>query len=119
MFTGIITDVGEVVSRTPGSFTIYSHYDPAGIALGASIAHDGCCLTVTTLSPAEGGCRYTVDVSNETLSKTTLGQWQPGRQVNLERALKTGDELGGHLVSGHVDGVARSQSRGPSRGLPK
>ena len=106
MFTGIITDVGEVVGRAGGVFTIRSHYDPATIALGASIAHDGCCVTVTSLTPEPGGCCYTVDVSNETLSKTTLGDWQPGTRINLERALKAGDELGGHLVSGHVDGVA-------------
>ena len=106
MFTGIITDVGEVVGRAGGVFTIRSHYDPATIALGASIAHDGCCVTVTSLTPEPGGCCYTVDVSNETLSKTTLGDWQPGTRINLERALKAGDELGGHIVSGHVDGVA-------------
>ena len=106
MFTGIISDVGEVVGRRGGVFTIRSHYDPATIALGASIAHDGCCLTVTQLTPVPGGCTYTLDVSNETLSKTTLGTWQPGRAINLERALKAGDELGGHIVSGHVDGVA-------------
>jgi riboflavin synthase len=107
MFTGIITDVGEVISRAGGQFTVRSHYDPATIALGASIAHDGCCLTVTSLQAEPGGCRYTLDVSNETLSKTTLGDWQPGRAINLERALKAGDELGGHLVAGHVDGVAQ------------
>ena len=106
MFTGIITDVGEVVGRAGGVFTIRSHYDPATIALGASIAHDGCCVTVTSLTPEPGGCCYTVDVSNETLSKTTLGDWQPGARINLGRALKAGDELGGHIVSGHVDGVA-------------
>lgn len=105
MFTGIITDIGEVVSRQGGVFTIRSHYDPAGIALGASIAHDGCCLTVTKLTPEPGGCSYTLDVSNETLSKTTLGDWKAGTRINLERALKAGDELGGHIVSGHVDGV--------------
>lgn len=107
MFTGIISDVGEVVSRSGGVFTIRSHYDPATIALGASIAHDGCCLTVTKLMPEPGGCTYTLDVSNETLSKTTLGGWTAGQAINLERALKAGDELGGHIVSGHVDGVAR------------
>ncbi len=107
MFTGIITDVGEVVTRVGGVFTIRSHYEPTTIALGASIAHDGCCLTVTSLAPETGGCSYTLDVSNETLSKTTLGNWQPGRAINLERALKAGDELGGHIVSGHVDGVVR------------
>ena len=107
MFTGIITDIGEVVTRVAGVFTVRSRYDPATIALGASIAHDGCCLTVTSLIPHAGGCSYTLDVSNETLSKTTLGDWQPGRAINLERALKAGDELGGHIVSGHVDGLAR------------
>ena len=107
MFTGIITDVGEVIARAGGVFTIRSHYDPATIALGASIAHDGCCLTVTKLTPEPGGCSYTLDVSNETLSKTTLGHWLAGTAINLERALKASDELGGHIVSGHVDGVAR------------
>ena len=107
MFTGIISDIGEVISRTGGVFSIRSHFDPATIALGASISHDGCCLTVTRLEPETSGCRYTVDVSNETLSKTTLGTWTPGHRINLERALKAGDELGGHIVSGHVDGTAR------------
>ncbi len=107
MFTGIISDIGDVVDRQGGVFTISAHYDPASIALGASIAHDGCCLTVTKVEPAPGGCTYTLDVSNETLSKTTLGNWQSGSRINLERALKAGDELGGHLVSGHVDGTAR------------
>ena len=107
MFTGIVSDIGEVVERAGGVFTIRSRYDAASIALGASIAHDGCCLTVTGVSREPGGCRYTLDVSNETLSKTTLGDWLPGSRINLERALKAGDELGGHIVSGHVDGVAR------------
>ncbi|MGQ0671942.1 MAG: riboflavin synthase [Hyphomicrobium sp.] len=106
MFTGIITDLGEVASRDGGRFAIRSGYDAATIALGASIACDGCCLTVTGVMPAEGGSVFAVDVSNETLSKTTLASWQPGRRVNLERALKVGDELGGHMVSGHVDGLA-------------
>ena len=107
MFTGIVSDIGEVVERAGGVFTIRSRYDAASIALGASIAHDGCCLTVTGVSREPSGCRYTLDVSNETLSKTTLGDWLPGSRINLERALKAGDELGGHIVSGHVDGVAR------------
>lgn len=106
MFTGIITDVGEVLARVGGVFTVRSGYAADGIALGASIAHDGCCLTVTDVRADGTGSRYTLDVSNETLSKTTLGTWQPGRAVNLERALKTGDELGGHIVTGHVDGTA-------------
>jgi len=101
-----VSDVGQVVTRQGGVFTIRSSYAADGIGLGASIAHDGCCLTVTSLEAAAAGCRYTVDVSNETLSKTTLGDWQEGRRINLERPLKIGDELGGHIVSGHVDGVA-------------
>ena len=107
MFTGIITDVGEVIGREGGRFAIRSRYDADGIALGASIACDGCCLTVVTVRADGDGSAFTVDVSNETLSKTTLGSWQAGRAVNLERALRAGDELGGHIVSGHVDGVAR------------
>lgn len=106
MFTGIVTDVGEVVARQGGVFTIRSGYAAAGIALGASIAHDGCCLTATSIRSEGAGSVYTLDVSNETLSKTTLGGWQPGTRINLERSLKAGDELGGHIVSGHVDGVA-------------
>ncbi len=107
MFTGIVTDIGEVIGREGGRFAIRSSYDAEGIALGASIACDGCCLTVVTVRPDGDGSAFTVDVSNETLSKTTLGAWQPGLRINLERALKAGDELGGHIVSGHVDGVAR------------
>jgi riboflavin synthase len=106
MFTGIITDIGTVVAREGGRFTIRSSYPAASIALGASIAHDGCCLTVTNVAADGTGSRYTLDVSNESLSLTTLGGWQTGTNINLERALKAGDELGGHIVSGHVDGVA-------------
>ncbi len=81
-------------------------YDAASIATGASIACDGCCLTVTTVEARDGGgSRFSADVSNETLSCTTLGQWQAGQAVNLERALKMGDEFGGHVVTGHVDAV--------------
>ena len=111
MFTGIITDIGTVEAIETGAgdtrFTIASSYDAAGIALGASIACSGCCLTVTSVVPlADGGSRFSVDVSAESLSRTTLGNWQQGSRINLERALKAGDELGGHIVSGHVDGVA-------------
>ncbi len=106
MFTGIITDVGTVVAREGGVFTISCVYPAESIALGASIACDGCCLTVTSLRSEGAGSIFKVDVSNETLSKTTLGGWSAGQRVNLERALKAGDELGGHFVSGHVDGVA-------------
>lgn len=107
MFTGIITGQGEIVGRNGGVFTVRSPYPADGIALGASISHDGCCLTVTSLTADGQGSIYTLDVSNETLSKTTLGSWTSGTTVNLERALKAGDELGGHIVSGHVDGVAK------------
>jgi riboflavin synthase len=107
MFTGIITDVGEITARSGGRMTIRTRYAPESIAIGASISCDGCCLTVTSVARATDGSQFTVDVSNETLSKTTLASWQPGRYINLERALKAGDELGGHLVSGHIDGVAR------------
>lgn len=106
MFTGLITDVGEVIARDGGRFTIRTGYLPAGIALGASICCDGCCLTATSVRPEGHGAEFMVDVSNETLSKTTLGTWTKGRKVNLERSLKAGDELGGHIVSGHVDGTA-------------
>jgi riboflavin synthase len=113
VFTGIITDVGEVVQREGGRYAIRCAYEPATIALGASIACDGCCLTVTRVMPEGAGSIFTVDVSNETLSKTTLGDWKTGYAVNLERALRAGDELGGHVVSGHVDGVARIASITP------
>lgn len=106
MFTGIVTDVGELIGREDGRFAIRSRYAADSIALGASIACDGCCLTVVTVRADGHGSAFTADVSNETLSKTTLGDWQVGRPINLERALRAGDELGGHIVSGHVDGVA-------------
>ncbi|MFN3867748.1 MAG: riboflavin synthase [Hyphomicrobiaceae bacterium] len=107
MFTGLISDVGEVVGRDGGRFTIASHYDAATVPIGASIACDGVCLTATSVVAVPSGMRFTVDVSNETRAKTTLDTWQPGRAINLERPLKAGDELGGHIVSGHVDGLAR------------
>lgn len=107
MFTGIITDIGVVEHRKDGRFTLRSAYDAASIAIGASIACDGVCLTATTVKAEGSGSIFTVDVSNETLSKTTLDAWKAGRRVNLERALRAGDELGGHIVSGHVDGLAR------------
>jgi riboflavin synthase len=107
VFTGIITDLGELIGREEGRFAIRSRYPAGGIALGASIACDGCCLSVVTVRADGAGSAFTVDVSNETLSKTTLASWQVGKRINLERALRAGDELGGHIVSGHVDGVAR------------
>ncbi|WP_294220997.1 riboflavin synthase [uncultured Shimia sp.] len=105
MFTGIITDVGEIVAleqRGDLKARIKTAYDTSGIELGASIASEGVCLTVIAL----GDDWYDVEISAETVSKTNLGDWSEGRAVNLERALKVGDELGGHIVSGHVDGVA-------------
>lgn len=107
MFTGIVSGIGTVVAADGGRFTVRSDYVADTIALGASICHDGVCLTVTGVQPDGLGSRYTLDVSNETLSLTTLGEWVAGRAINLERALKAGDELGGHIVSGHVDGIAR------------
>ena len=106
MFTGIISDIGEVTARAGGRFAVRCGYDPASIALGASIACDGACLTAVKVVSAANGCMFEVDVSNETLARTTLAGWDVGTRLNLERALKAGDELGGHLVSGHVDGVA-------------
>ncbi|WP_319826351.1 riboflavin synthase [Thalassovita sp.] len=106
MFTGIITDIGEVLElekRGDLRARIGTRYDMDTVDLGASIASDGVCLTV--IEKGEGW--YDVDISAETVSKTNLGNWTVGSRVNLERALKVGDELGGHIVSGHVDGVAQ------------
>ena len=114
MFTGIITDIGELVAREDGRFTIACSYRAENIAIGASIACAGCCLTVTSLRPYHNNrTAFTADVSNETLSLTTLDAWRPGARINLERSLKLGDELGGHMVAGHVDGVARIVSISP------
>jgi len=107
MFTGIITDIGKLLARQGGSFRILCGYGAESMALGASICCDGACLTVTGVEGAGTGSSIDVDVSNETLARTTLNEWRPGRRINLERALRAGDELGGHLVAGHVDGVAR------------
>ncbi len=105
MFTGIITDIGtirEVERDGDMRARIATGYDTSRIDIGASIASDGVCLTVVALGPDW----YEVQVSAETVARTNLGGWAPGRRVNLERALRVGDELGGHIVSGHVDGVA-------------
>ena len=107
MFTGIVTDVGRVKSvrdtNRDRRFEIETAFDTATIDLGASISHAGCCLTVVEKGPGW----FAVEVSGETLSLTTLSDWTEGRSVNLERAAKVGDELGGHIVSGHVDGVGK------------
>ena len=107
MFTGIITDIGRVAAvemRGDMRARITCAYDMAGVDLGASIACDGVCLTVIDKGPDW----FDVDISAETLSKTNIGAngWEAGKRLNLERALRVGDELGGHIVSGHVDGVA-------------
>ena len=107
MFSGIVTDMGHVRAVAAGAgggkrLEIGTAYDTGGIALGASIACSGPCLTVVDKGPGW----FAVDVSGETASRTTLGDWRAGTQVNLERALSLGDEIGGHLVTGHIDGVA-------------
>ncbi len=107
MFTGIVTDLGRVRDvRNDGDtrMEITTRFDDAAIPIGASIACSGVCLTVIDKGPGW----FAVQASGETLSCTTLGDWRPGTAVNLERALRVGDELGGHLVSGHVDGVGRA-----------
>lgn len=112
MFTGIITDVGRVRRIRPGTLaelTIATHFDPAAIAIGASIACSGACLTVIAV---EDGA-FRAQASAETLARTTIGSWTNGTPVNLEQSLRLGDELGGHLVSGHVDGLARIIERRP------
>lgn len=105
MFTGIITDIGSVASRDGGRFQIASNYQAASVEVGCSMACDGVCLTVTGVEQNGDGCRFSVDVSNETCSKTTLDEWQPGRCINLERSATLGSEMGGHVVLGHVDGL--------------
>jgi len=115
MFTGIITDVGTVKSVTKTADTDYvirTSYPVGEIDIGASIACDGACLTVVERADDW----FKVSVSEETLSKTTLGRWVAGTKVNLERALKLGDELGGHMVLGHVDGLAKLISVTPENG---
>ncbi len=111
MFTGIVTDVGEVVAVAAHAGTlkrlrIHAAYDPAGIVPGASIACSGPCLTVVAVGPREGGCWFEIEAAAETLQRTTVDEWTAGTRVNLERSLRIGDELGGHIVTGHIDGVA-------------
>ncbi|MBB5659476.1 riboflavin synthase [Brevundimonas halotolerans] len=116
MFTGIVTDVGRVrriqATARDHRYEIETAFDTATIELGASISHAGCCLTVTEKGPDW----FAVEVSGETLSKTTLGDWAEGTHINLERAAKLGDELGGHIVSGHVDGLGTVVSITPEGG---
>ena len=116
MFTGIVTDIGRVRSvrqtERDRRYEIETVWDTATIDLGASISHAGCCLTVTE----KGEGWFAVEVSGETLSKTRLGDWVEGARVNLERAARLGDELGGHIVSGHVDGLGEIVSITPEGG---
>lgn len=116
MFTGIVTDIGRVrkVEQTARDrrYEVETVWDTSGIDLGASISHAGCCLTVTEKGPGW----FAVEVSGETLSRTNLGDWTEGHRVNLERAAKLGDELGGHIVSGHVDGLGKVVSVTPEGG---
>jgi riboflavin synthase len=115
MFTGIISDVGEVIEITQNGelnrLRIASAYSAKSIDVGASIANAGACLTVVGVEARGHGSAIAYDVGAETLAVTTLGRWRAGRRVNLERALRVGDELGGHMVSGHVDGIAEILTR--------
>jgi riboflavin synthase len=116
MFTGIVTDIGEVLAveeRAQGlrRLTIGCRYDRASLALGASIACAGACLTVVAVGAQDGRTTFAADAAAETLAVTTAGRWTRGTRINLERALKIGDELGGHLVAGHVDGIAAAIAR--------
>jgi len=118
MFTGIVTDMGRIVdTKVTGDLRarIATGYDVNSIDIGASIACDGVCLTVVALG-SEPENWFDVEISAETVSKTNLGTWVPGKRVNLERALKVGDELGGHIVSGHVDGLAEVVKVAPEGG---
>lgn len=114
MFTGIISDIGHlrrVVAGTDTRLEITTAFDPDGITLGASIACSGICLTVIETGQDGGQGWFAVQASQETVARSTLGGWRVDHRINLERALRAGDELGGHLVSGHVDGVGEIVSR--------
>jgi len=114
MFTGIVSGIGTLLKRDGSRFAIAAPYRRKSLEEGASVACDGCCLTLVEIDKAKGkGSVFIVEVSNETLSHTTLGNWQKGQKINLERALALGEELGGHIVTGHVDGRAKLVSRYP------
>src|SRR6187549_1642089 len=115
MFTGIVTDVGEVLAVEPRAeglrrLKVACKYPIDSIAIGASISHAGVCLTVVETAAAGNRTAISVDAAAETLRMTTAGSWKQGTRLNLERAMKIGDELGGHIVAGHVDGVAELAS---------
>jgi riboflavin synthase len=116
MFTGIVSDVGEVISVRPRGeglhrLKIACGYEPASIGEGASIACSGVCLTVVGSGVEDGRTWFAVDAGAETLRLTNVGRWGQGTRINLERSLKFGDELGGHIVSGHIDGIAEVIAR--------
>ena len=116
MFTGLITDVGEVRSVKPRAdnlhrITMFCRYPRGELVQGASIACSGVCLTVVDTGEEDGRVWFAVDAADETLRVTSVGRWRHGARVNLERSLKLGEELGGHLVAGHVDGLARVIAR--------
>lgn len=115
MFTGIVSDIGTILSikdrRDLRRLKIASKYPVRSLVIGASISHDGICLTIVAKGVRGKGSWYEVELGAETLARTTAGRWQKGKKLNLERPLKMGDELGGHLVAGHVDGVATLVSR--------
>jgi riboflavin synthase len=115
LFTGIVSDIGILASAKPSRglvrLRISCRYPARGIALGASILCDGICMTVVAKGGASKGSWFEVEAGAETRKLTTVSQWKVGKKINLERALKLGDELGGHMVTGHVDGIARVVSR--------
>lgn len=114
MFTGIVSGVGMLEAHAGARFLIVCPYKRSSLEKGGSMACDGCCLTIVDIGKASGKpARFAVEVSNETLERTTLGTWRAGRRINLERPLMLGDELGGHLVTGHIDGRARVIAREP------
>jgi riboflavin synthase len=116
MFTGIVTDVGEVIAVEPRAeglrrLKVACAYPRDSIAIGASISHAGVCLTVVETGAAGNRTAISLDAAAETLRMTTAGSWKQGTRLNLERAMKVGDELGGHIVAGHVDGIAELVAR--------
>jgi riboflavin synthase len=125
MFTGIVTDIGEIVALTPTAqrqlhrLRIACRADSATIADGASIACNGVCLTVVGSGAAQGRTWFEVDAAAETLAMTTAKHWKVGGRLNLERALKIGDELGGHIVAGHADGIATIGARDDLPGMAR